>query len=72
VEAWKFVIGGYRVCEKWLKDRRGQELSRTDLEAFAAIVAAAGETLRRMARIDEIISEHGGWPSAFAAAVTSR
>jgi hypothetical protein len=22
-EVWTFHIGGYQVCEKWLKDRRG-------------------------------------------------
>jgi len=22
---WKFHIGGYQVCEKWLKDRKGRK-----------------------------------------------
>ena len=24
-EVWNFYIGGYQVCEKWLKDRKGQD-----------------------------------------------
>src|SRR5207253_10638432 len=26
--AWNFRIGGYQVCEKWLKDRKGRTLSK--------------------------------------------
>ncbi|WP_375144074.1 type ISP restriction/modification enzyme [Bradyrhizobium sp. Ash2021] len=26
-----FHIGGYQVCEKWLKDRRGRTLSKDDI-----------------------------------------
>ena len=25
--AWDFYIGGYQVCQKWLKDRKGRKLS---------------------------------------------
>jgi hypothetical protein len=28
----KHHIGGYQVCEKWLKDRRGRALTYEDLE----------------------------------------
>ena len=31
LEVCEFHIGGYQVCEKWLKDRRGRELSHADL-----------------------------------------
>jgi hypothetical protein len=27
---WQFRIGGYRVCEKWLKDRKGRTLAQID------------------------------------------
>ena len=27
-DVWNFHIGGYQVCEKWLKDRKGRTLSR--------------------------------------------
>jgi predicted helicase len=63
---WNFHIGGYQVCEKWLKDRRGQALSSRDITHYEKIVVAITETLRLMEDIDSIIERHGGWPSAFA------
>ncbi len=59
---WTFRIGGYQVCEKWLKDRKGRTLSKDDIAHYQKIVVALSETIRLMAKIDEIIEEHGGWP----------
>jgi type I restriction-modification system DNA methylase subunit len=28
---WEFYVGGYQVCHKWLKDRKGRQLSPEDL-----------------------------------------
>ena len=28
---WDFYVGGYQVCGKWLKDRRGRTLSDEDI-----------------------------------------
>ena len=64
-DVWDFRIGGYQVCHKWLKDRRGRTLSDNDVAHYQKIVVALNETIRIMAQIDEIIEEHGGWPSAF-------
>jgi hypothetical protein len=64
-DVWKFHIGGYQVCEKWLKDRKGRTLSEDDIEHYQKIVVALSETIRIMAQIDEVIEEHGGWPGAF-------
>jgi len=47
-EVWEFHIGGYQVCEKWLKDRRGRELSYDDIRHYQKIVVALGETIRLM------------------------
>ena len=63
---WDFDIGGYQVCEKWLKDRKGRKLSKGDIAHYVRIVVASGETLRMMKKIDEVIDKHGGWPAAFA------
>jgi hypothetical protein len=63
---WNFHIGGYQVCEKWLKDRKGHTLSKDDIAHYNKIVIALSETIRLMKRIDEVIDEHGGWPDAFA------
>jgi predicted helicase len=64
-EVWNFHIGGYQVCEKWLKDRKGRTLSADDLAHYQKIVVALSETIRLMKEIDEVIEQHGGWPGAF-------
>jgi len=58
-------IGGYQVCAKWLKDRKGRVLSADDITHYHRIVVALHETIRLMAKIDEVIDAHGGWPAAF-------
>jgi len=63
---WNFYIGGYQVCERWLKDRKGRTLSRADINHFQRIVVDIAETIRLMKEIDEVIEQHGGWPGAFA------
>ena len=65
-DVWNFHIGGYQVCEKWLKDRKGRILSTDDIAHYQKIIVAISETIRLMAEIDEVIEEHGGWPGAFA------
>jgi len=57
--AWDFTIGGYRVCERWLKDRKGQALEYDDLQHWQRIVVALTETQRLMGEIDALIPE---WP----------
>ncbi|MHB8411415.1 MAG: type ISP restriction/modification enzyme [Candidatus Acidiferrales bacterium] len=58
-EVWEFQIGGYQVCEKWLKDRKGRKLTSDDIDHYQKIVVALAETIRLMREIDEIIP---GWP----------
>ena len=65
-EVWKFQIGGYQVCDKWLKDRKRRTLTNEDIAHYRKIVISIGETIRLMAEIDAVIAEHGGWPVAFA------
>ncbi|MFC2076848.1 type ISP restriction/modification enzyme [candidate division KSB1 bacterium] len=64
-EIWHFHIGGYQVCEKWLKYRKGRQLSTADITHYQKIIVALTETIRLMAKIDEVIDAHGGWPGAF-------
>jgi predicted helicase len=61
-EIWQFHVGGYQVCQKWLKDRKGRILSYDDIRHYQKIVAALAETINLMSQIDETIEEHGGWP----------
>ncbi|MFB3923282.1 MAG: type ISP restriction/modification enzyme [Terriglobia bacterium] len=60
-EVWNFHIGGYQVCDKWLKDRRGRTLTYEDLEHYCKVVTALSETIRLMAEIDAAIPR---WPIA--------
>jgi predicted helicase len=62
---WDFHIGGYQVCEKWLKDRKGRTLSKDDIDHYQKIIVALSETIRLMDEIDKVIEAHGGWPGAF-------
>ena len=64
-DTYAFSIGGYHPAQKWLKDRKGHKLSKTDIAHYGKIVAALSETHRRMVEIDDIIDRHGGWPAAF-------
>jgi hypothetical protein len=59
---WNFHVGGYQVCEKWLKYRKGRTLSDDDIIHYQRIVVALSETIRLMAEIDKVIDQHGGWP----------
>jgi len=61
-DVWEFHIGGYQVCEKWLKDRKGRPLSYDDIAHYQHIVSVLSETIRIMGKIDEAIDKHGGWP----------
>ncbi|MHB0994388.1 MAG: type ISP restriction/modification enzyme [Sulfurovum sp.] len=52
--AWEFYIGGYQPAQKWLKDRVGRELSRTDLKHYNKIINALVQTDEIMKKIDMI------------------
>lgn len=47
-EVWEFHIGGYQVCEKWLKDRRGRKLVYNDISHYRKITVALAETIGLM------------------------
>ena len=59
---WDTHIGGYRVAEKWLKDRKGRALSYDDLTHYQQVIAALARTLALQAGIDETIATAGAWP----------
>ena len=58
-EVWGYHIGGYQVCQKWLKDRKRRQLSYDDLTHYRGIVAALARTIELQAEIDDAIVE---WP----------
>ncbi len=52
--AWEFYIGGYQPAQKWLKDRKGRQLSFEDIQHYQKIIVALKETDRIMKEIDGI------------------
>lgn len=52
--AWNFYIGGYQPLQKWLKDRKGRQLSCDAIIHYQKIVVALVETDRLMKEIDEV------------------
>ena len=52
---WEFYVGGYQVCHKWLKDRKGRQLSPEDLNHYQKIIVALSETMQIMKAIDAAI-----------------
>jgi len=49
--AWEFYIGGYQPAQKWLKDRKGRQLSFEDIQHYQKIIVALFETDRLMKEI---------------------
>ena len=41
---WAYEVGAYQMCEKWLKDRRGEALRYEDVRQYRAILVAVAET----------------------------
>jgi len=60
IEAWKYPIGGYQVCGKWLKDRRGRQLSLDEIRTYCRIVTALARTMELQEEIDELYSRVEG------------
>jgi predicted helicase len=52
--AWEFYIGGYQPAQKWLKDRKGRELTFDDILHYQKIIVALTETDQIMKKIDKI------------------
>lgn len=52
--AWDFYIGGYQPAQKWLKDRKGKELTPDDIEHYSKMIIALKETDRLMKEIDKV------------------
>ncbi len=53
-EVWSYQIGGYQVCDKWLKDRKDRELSLYEIQTYCKIVTALGKTIELQKKIDLI------------------
>ena len=56
-EIWEYQIGGYQVCNKWLKDRKGKRLSAGDIRHYCRICNALQKTIEIQKEIDTIYPE---------------
>ena len=54
-EVWHYHIGGYQVCQKWLKDRKGRQLGYDELKHYQGIIAALAHTIALQSEIDVAI-----------------
>jgi len=55
-EVWRYRVGGYQVCEKYLKDRKGRTLSIEDVQTYCKIVTALTKTIEIQKEIDKLYS----------------
>jgi hypothetical protein len=51
---WEYRIGGYQVCEKWLKDRKGRVLSLSEIQTYCRIITSLQKTIEIQKAIDEL------------------
>lgn len=56
-EVWQYQIGGYQVCNKWLKDRKKKLLSLDDIKHYCKIVTSIQKTIEVQKAIDDIYPE---------------
>ncbi len=52
--AWEFYIGGYQPAQKWLKDRKGRELSNEEIIHYQKIIYILSSTEKIMDGIDNL------------------
>ena len=53
-EVYKYRIGGYQVCDKWLKDRKDRRLTLDDIRTYCRMVTAIGLTLDIQRELDRV------------------
>ncbi|KAF0151224.1 MAG: Adenine specific DNA methyltransferase [Ignavibacteria bacterium] len=52
-EVWQYQIGGYQVCEKWLKGRKEKTLTLEEIQTYCKIVTALSKTIEVQIEIDK-------------------
>ncbi|ODS31497.1 MAG: hypothetical protein SCARUB_03400, partial [Candidatus Scalindua rubra] len=53
-EVWDYQIGGYQVCDKWLKDRKGRILTLDDIRHYCKVATALKKTIEIQKKIDRL------------------
>jgi len=52
-DVWNYQIGGYQVCDKWLKDRKERVLSLDEIQTYCKIATAIHKTMEIQKSIDK-------------------
>lgn len=53
-DIYQYRIGGYQVCHKWLKDRKGRTLSLNDVKHYCRIATVIEKTIEIQNKIGGI------------------
>ena len=56
-QVWNFCLGGYQICQKWLKDRQGCCLLNEDIQQYQQVVTILKEIIELMAKINREIQQ---------------
>lgn len=51
---YEYQIGGYQVCHKWLKDRKGRILKLEEIQTYCKIATALYETIALQKEINKL------------------
>jgi predicted helicase len=54
---WEYQIGGYQVCDKWLKDRKGRALSLDEVKHYCQMATSLQKTMEIQKEIDDLYPE---------------
>jgi predicted helicase len=52
-DVWQYQIGGYQVCEKYLKDRKERTLTADEIQTYCHIINALSKTIELQNEIDK-------------------
>lgn len=56
-EVWNYEVGGYRVCERWLRERSGRKLNSDDQTVFMRVIGSIRETLKLQQELDVLFPQ---------------
>ena len=54
---YEYQIGGYQVCDKWLKDRKERSLKLDDIRTYCRMVTALAKTLEIQQELDDVYED---------------
>lgn len=63
---FRFYVGGYAACEKWLKSRKGEKLSLAEIRHFGKMVEAITQIQFHQKALDDTLSQYGGMKQLYS------